>query len=142
MVSPPISLSAIADARWLSFDVWRDLESDVSVCYDGLILEYSDGDAWLPLGQDSETDPYDNPIPSNLNNPYSGSEAWCGNQDWTQSLIDLNEKSGSIQLRFTVASDQSITNTGAYIDQLSVIECNPTRYVFYFPYAPFLAPEP
>ncbi len=137
MVSPELGLALSADARWVKFDLWRNIEGDSTVCYDGLTLDYSSGSGWSPLGQRSETDPYDSTVPVDLSNPLAGQDAWCGNQTWTENLIDISDLSGGLQLRFTIGSDESISDVGAYVDNLTVYECNPQNNplnrTFFFP---------
>ncbi len=127
MISPEMFLSQAADARWVRFDLWRNIEGDATTCYDGLTLDYAAGGDWNPLGQLSTTDPYDAQVPDNLDNPLAGQNAWCGSKPWTENLIDISEISAPIQLRFTLGSDQSISADGAYVDRLSVYECNPSN---------------
>ncbi|MFT7587480.1 MAG: hypothetical protein ACI9EW_003923 [Cellvibrionaceae bacterium] len=135
LTAPSITLSPLADSRWLSFDIWRDLESDGTVCYDGLVLEIEKNGEWKMISPDNVvTDPFDYTLTTNSQNPLGGNGAWCGIKDWTQSLINLSGYTGEIRFRYQLASDESVVGgEGVYIDNVSVYECNPQDYTNYLP---------
>ncbi|MEM8861032.1 MAG: hypothetical protein AAGD96_22135 [Chloroflexota bacterium] len=134
LISPRFELAPSAGARWLSFDLWRDLESNNLVCNDGLILEVYENGSWHPIDpQLLISNPYDAQIATENDNLLEGEAAWCGTQDWTNTLIDLSEYSGRMQLRWHLATDRTVDRAGAYIDSVEVYECDPQDFVYYFP---------
>lgn len=139
LTSPPIKLAPLADKRWLSFDIWRDTEASANNCYDGMVLEVEKDGVWEMLTPAAAvTDPYDFLIPVSNNpelpqNVLEGNLAWCGTQDWTNSLIDLADYAGNVRIRYHLATDQSVGSEGVYLDNLRIYECGPRDYTYYFP---------
>lgn len=133
LISPQLTLAPTADSRWLSFMLWRDLEGTSSTCNDGLILEIGQNGVWEPIEAGSIiSNNYDFPL-DDFGNVLEGNSAWCGTQDWTKTLIDLSSYSKNIQIRWHLATDQSVGREGAYIDSVEIYECNPQSLTYYMP---------
>ena len=80
-----------------------------------------------------EANPYNNEITTDFGNVLEGKRAWCGNQDWTRTLIDLSDYSGEFRFRYHLATDNSVGREGVYIDNVNLYECNPRDHTYYFP---------
>ncbi|MEM9773013.1 MAG: hypothetical protein AAF902_00425, partial [Chloroflexota bacterium] len=112
----------------------RDLEGTTTFCNDGLILEIEDDGVWQPIEASSIiSNPYNSPIVLGSDNVLEGQPAWCGAQDWTQSLVDFTAFSGPLRLRWHLATDRSVGREGAYIDAIEIYECNPQNLTYYLP---------
>jgi hypothetical protein len=75
------------------------------------------------------TNPYDGEIAVSFENPLAGRQAWCGNpQDWTHSVVSLNEFGGrTVRLRFRLATDMNVGTEGWFVDDLVVSACPATN---------------
>ena len=135
LTSPSFNLAPLTDARWLSFDLWRDTESSSLNCHDGLAVEIEKNGNWESVPELIASNPYDNVVSAGFGNVLEGKQAWCGSQDWTQTLIDLSDYSGEIRLRYHLATDSSVGREGVYVDNVQIYECNPRSYTYYFPFA-------
>ena len=60
---------------------------------------------------------------TSFSNPIAGQDAWCGDpRDWSQHVVDLTAYAGqTVNLRFRLATDSSISREGWYIDDVRVI---------------------
>lgn len=130
LVSPSIELPLDAELPRLRFWTRRDIErKDETTCYDGGILEYSidDGSNWLVAGEDRLiTDPYTAEVATDTENPLAGMFAWCGQQDWTSSEVDLSGLQGeSLRFRFRLGTDNLTAAEGWYIDDIEVYMLDP-----------------
>lgn len=128
LVSPPVNLAAGASSAFLSFWNHQTIEdAGAGACYDGGMVDIStDGGAnWALLTPDPATDPYDGPISSSFSNPAAGINAWCGDpQDWTQTSVNLTAYAGqTVQFRFRMATDSSVSREGWYVDDVVVRSC-------------------
>lgn len=129
LVSPAIALPSGADA--LRLHVWnrKNLESSLTGCYDGAILEMTadGGSSWTQLDGELITDPYTGLVNANYGNPLGGRKAWCGSQpSWLDSVVDVSAFAGStVSFRFRVGTDQSQSREGWYIDDVSLVACYP-----------------
>jgi hypothetical protein len=129
LVSPIIAMPSALGGLTLSFQHSRDIEANAAVdtCYDGGILELSvDGGAFAQVpGSALITDPYNAPVSTQYSNPIAGLSAWCGQQAYTNSLVDVSAYAGhNVQFRFRLASDSSVGKPGWYIDDVSVKGCS------------------
>ena len=112
------------------------MEDQSGGCFDGGILEITTdgGSNWtyLPTGL-MATDPYDGPISSSFQNPLIGFDAWCGDpQDWLRSVVDLNAYAGeTVQLRFRLGTDSSVSHPGWDIDDVRIQSCVPSEPPFF-----------
>ncbi len=61
-------------------------------------------------------------------NPLAGLQAWCGDpQDWLNSIVDINTYAGqTVQFRFRVGTDSSVSREGWSIDDVVVQSCQAT----------------
>ena len=73
------------------------------------------------------TDPYDGPIDGGFSNPLIGFDAWCGDpQAWLRSVVDLDAYAGqTVQFRFRLGTDTSVSHPGWDIDDVWVQSCVP-----------------
>ena len=63
-------------------------------------------------------------VSSSFANPLAGKSAWCNQQDWTRSVVDVNAYAGStVQFRYRLGSDSSVSKDGWYLDDVSVQGC-------------------
>ncbi|MCA9971977.1 MAG: immune inhibitor A [Anaerolineales bacterium] len=128
LVSPDVALPAGSDTLLLHFWNRQVLEASQTGCYDGGILEISTdgGSSWTQLQSQLLTDPYNGTINSSYGNPLAGQNAWCGTQDWLDSIVDVTEFAGStVNFRFRVGTDQSVGREGWYVDDVTVEACQP-----------------
>ncbi|HET6546487.1 MAG TPA: hypothetical protein VFG55_07070, partial [Rhodanobacteraceae bacterium] len=127
LTSPVIDVPADLGGLTFQFENQRDIEPDgADACFDGGILEVAiDGGAFTQV-PDSQlvTDPYTGAVSTGFDNPIGGQLAWCGVQDYLNSIVDASSYAGhSVQFRFRMASDSSVGHTGWYIDDISVQGC-------------------
>ncbi|MCB1583559.1 MAG: S8 family serine peptidase [Xanthomonadales bacterium] len=128
LVSPPIAVPVGETPVSLSFWNHQTMEDRTGGCYDGGILEVStDGGNNYTQVDTSKmlTDPYDGPMSNGFNNPLADQDAWCGDpQDWLNSVVDLVDYEGqTVQFRFRMATDTSVSREGWYIDDIKVQSC-------------------
>ncbi len=126
--SPPIrlpsnSLSPIS----LNFYQRHYFEGNTNYCFDGGLLQYSldDGATWISFtNTDILENPYNGTVANGFSNPLSGLAAWCGDQDWRNTLIDLSSLAGhTVQFRFRFGSDGVAGDEGWSIDDVKVQAC-------------------
>lgn len=129
LVSPPVVLPLGQNPLTLKFWNYQYMETRTGGCYDGGILETSTdgGSTWTQIVSPALlTDVYDGPISSSFSNPLAGLNAWCGNnpQPYINSLVDVSAYAGqSVQFRFRLGSDTSVSRTGWNIDDVVVQSC-------------------
>jgi hypothetical protein len=128
LVSPAIAIPAGGyNPVTLQFWNWQYMERT----YDGGILEASTdgGTIWTQLGGTRLlTDPYDGPISTCCSNPLAGLNAWYGNnpQPYLNSVVDITSYVGqTVQFRFRLGSDSTVSAPGWYIDDVVVKTCLP-----------------
>ena len=150
LMSPPIQLDGSNPT--LSFFNYQEIEDQFGggACWDGAVLEISivGSGTWTRLDSELLTDPYDGAIGSGFDNPLSGENAWCGDpQDWLESIVDIAAWAGEeVQFRFRLATDESVSHPGWWIDDIGVNACEPgglfessfdmgglSEWDFYFP---------
>ena len=132
LMTPSIVLPSGPDHTAINLQFWnyQEIEDSASGCCDGGILEIStDGGAtwtYLPTAQ-MMTDPYDGPISASFGNPLVGLDAWCGDpQAWLRSVVDLDAYAGeTVQFRFRLGTDGSVSHPGWDIDDIWVQSCVP-----------------
>ncbi|HIK85694.1 MAG TPA: choice-of-anchor B family protein, partial [Myxococcales bacterium] len=94
--------------------------------YDGGVAEYSSngGVSWTDLGSliTQTTYTYTGPISTSFSNPIAGRQAYEGSSGgYVQTLADLSSLAGqSIQIRFRMASDTSVSSTGWHVDDVVI----------------------
>jgi subtilisin family serine protease len=123
LVSPAVVLPDEGAGLTLQFWNWQEMESSFSGCWDGGVVEIStDGGAswtYLPTSV-MLTDPYDGPVTG-----LASLDGWCGDpQDWLKSVVDLSAYAGqTVQFRFRLGSDTSVSREGWYVDDVVVQAC-------------------
>jgi hypothetical protein len=127
-VSPSIALPSGQLPLTLQFWTKRDIEQNTATsCYDGGILEASTtaGATWTQISSASLlTDPYTGLVSASYSNPLAGLQAWCGVQDWHNSIVDVGAYAGqSVQFRYRLGSDSSTGHDGWYLDDVKVQSC-------------------
>ena len=124
LVTPAVILPVGQSPLTLQFWNRQTLESRSSGgCWDGGLLEIStdSGASWTPVSTDKLlTDPYDGAVQG-----LGGLEGWCGDpQDWLKSVVDLDPWAGqTVQFRFRLGSDGSVSREGWYLDDVTVQGC-------------------
>ncbi|MEW5989130.1 MAG: S8 family serine peptidase, partial [Chloroflexota bacterium] len=130
LVSPAVALPSGQGPLTLQFWNYQAIE-DISGggCYDGAILEISTdgGGNWTQLESELLTDPYDGAVSSSFGNPLGGLNAWCGDpQAYLNSIVDLDAYAGqTVNFRFRLGSDSSVSREGWYVDDVVVQSCVP-----------------
>ncbi|MEM1177748.1 MAG: hypothetical protein AAGM22_05355 [Acidobacteriota bacterium] len=133
LVTPSITLPMDRSPLTLQFWNQQQLESSSGGCFDGAVLEISsDGSTWTRLESELLTDAYDGAISDEWGNPLATQNAWCGDpQDWLLSIVDLDAWAGqTVQLRFRLATDQSVERPGWTIDDIAVVGCGGGSEIF------------
>lgn len=117
----------------LQFWNWQEIEDSAGGCFDGAVAEITTdgGTNWSRLEAELLTDPYDGPVDDCCDNPIQNQNAWCGDpQDWLESIVDLDAYAGqTVQFRFRLATDSSVSREGWYIDDVKVQSC-PDSLIF------------
>lgn len=91
--------------------------------YDGAVLEVSaNGSPWADLGAYIISNGYNGTIATGWGNPLAGREGWTGDlTEWTKVEVDLSAFAGqSIQFRWRIGCDSSVSDTGWYIDDVQI----------------------
>jgi PKD repeat protein len=122
-VTNPIVLS---NAAMLTF--WHQYQFE-GTSYDGSVLEISTngGGSWTDLGSYIVANGYNGTISSSYSNPLAGRQAWTGDlTTWTQVAVDLSSFAGqSVQVRWRLGCDTSISDVGWYIDDVQIVAALP-----------------
>jgi len=135
LVSPAIALPAGQNPLTLDFWNWQHMETRTGGCFDGGILEVSTngGSTWTQVPDASLlTDPYDGPISASFSNPLAGLDAWCGDnpQPYLASQVDVSAYAGqTVQFRFRIGTDNSVSRPGWYVDDVRVQSCDPMPFI-------------
>lgn len=129
LTSPAIALPAGQTPLTLRYQNWRALEpvSSPTSCFDAGILEIAvDGGAFTQVtGSRLINDPYVAAISTSWGNPLGGLQGWCGTRPYADSIVDLSEWAGrSVQLRWRLGTDQSISADAWYVDDVRVEGCS------------------
>ncbi len=95
--------------------------------YDGMVLEISIGGGAfqdiLAAGGSFASGGYTGTISTSFSNPIGGRQAWTGNSGgWGTSVVNLPASANgqSVVLRWRVGTDNGVSGTGAYIDNIVV----------------------
>ncbi len=138
LISPDVALPALELPLGLSFWNRYDLETNGVSCFDAALLEISSdhGASWQPLtARRLLNQPTTGTIVSLYGNPLGGLQGWCGQKDWSQAWVDLNDYAGqTVRFRFRLGSDSSTASPGWWVDDFRVQSCRS--------YAPALAAQP
>ena len=130
LVSPAIVLPSGQSPLTFQFWNYQEMEDGGAGCYDGGILEVSadGGSTWDYLNSELLTDPYDGPIDGGFQNPLIGFDAWCGDpQAYLNSIVDIDAYAGqSVQFRFRLGTDSSVSHPGWDVDDVTVQACAST----------------
>ena len=131
LVSPVIAIPAGASLTQAFFHHKFGIESNVdfSTCWDGAILEYSinGGVNWVQFDNNRLlTTPYTAAVDTGYGNPLGGLQAWCGINDWFQSVVDISGLEGAgLQLRFRLGTDNTTLADNWHIDDVLIQACVP-----------------
>ncbi len=127
LVSPAVALPTGQAPLTLQFWNHQEMEDSGGGCFDGGVLEISTngGFSWTRMEAELLTDPYDGPVGGSYSNPLANENAWCGDpQDWLNSIVDLDAFAGeTVQFRFRLGTDSSISRPGWEIDDVVVQSC-------------------
>jgi hypothetical protein len=134
-MSPPVRTFLPAGSRMqfdhsYSFERGTVIGNPTLYYFDGVVVEYSpDGGAsWFDAGAlVAEGGRYRNVIYGGFGNPLGGRGAFVGSSHgYTTSQLDLGGLAGaSVQLRFRVGTDSTVSNTGWYVDNVRLYRCGP-----------------
>jgi hypothetical protein len=101
--------------------------SGSTACYDGGILEVSTngGSSWTQvLNANLLVGPYTGAVSTAFSNPLAGLQAWCGASAYGQTIADVSAYAGqTVQFRFRIGSDTSVSDTGWDVDDVTVQSC-------------------
>ncbi len=107
-------------SRVLTADISFDLAFDIETEWDALYMEYStDGIHWQILGSAADSAWYNNAV---VNGVCRGAQ-WTGTRSTMQTYrhsLDFLAGEPQVYLRFVMASDESVTEEGAVIDDLEI----------------------
>ncbi|NLA79675.1 MAG: hypothetical protein GX853_02845 [Chloroflexi bacterium] len=115
-----------------------------NVCSDGGVLEYSedDGATWKALPrQHLILNPYNGTIPTGVYNPLANRQAWCYQQDWERTVVDMKAFAGkSIAFRYRLGTGRVDATDGWYVDDFSLQTCveKPSEDPEYKNYVPLI----
>ncbi len=127
LASPTIGLPTGENPVVVKFWHVANLEPNTPNCYDGGILEVSNngGSTWTQVPAGSIlTGGYQGAVSTCCSNPLQGLQAWCGTSTYTYSVADLTSYAGqSVQFRFRLGSDSSVSNPGWSVDDVVVQSC-------------------
>jgi hypothetical protein len=131
LVSSVIAIPVGASLTQAFFHHKFGIEStvDLGTCWDGAILEYSinGGASWVQFDNNRLlTTPYTATVSTSYENPLGGLQAWCGTNDWFQSVVDISGLEGAgLQLRFRLGTDNSTLADDWHIDDVLIQACVP-----------------
>ncbi len=114
LMTPSVTIGDVAS---LSF--WHKL--DLEDGYDAGILEISTdgGTTFSNLKQYITQGQYNGTVSDWSSSPFAGQDVWTGTVDWQQVQVDLSSFGpGDVIIRFHMACDSSVANTGWWIDDL------------------------
>jgi len=79
------------------------------------------------------TDPYTGVMSASFSNPLANLNAWCGDpQPWLRSVVDIDAYAGeTVQFRFRLGTDTSVSHPGWDIDDVLVQSCVPAEPPFF-----------
>lgn len=102
---------------------WHSYNTEGS--YDGGVVEVStDGVAWTDLGPLITQGNYNSVIDTGFGSPIAGRQAFSGDSlGYQETVVDLASYSGqAVYIRFRMASDNSVSSAGWYVDDVSLFE--------------------
>jgi hypothetical protein len=127
LVSPAVVLPTGENPVVLKFWHAPNLENSTGGCYDGGILEVSTngGSTWTQvLNANLLVGPYTGAVATTFSNPLAGLQAWCGASAYGQTIADVSAYAGqTVQFRFRIGSDTSVSDTGWDVDDVTVQSC-------------------
>ncbi len=133
LISPAIALPSNQSPLTLSFQNWRQIEqSGAAACWDGGTLEISSdgGSTFAPVPGSSIIGggTYRGQISGQYGNPLAGLDGWCDDpaRPYTTGpvIVDLGAHAGqTVQLRFRLGTDSSVSKEGWYVDDIKVNGC-------------------
>jgi hypothetical protein len=128
LVSPAVALPTGENPVVLKFWHTPNLEnSGATACYDGGILEVSTdgGSTWTQVpNANLLVGPYTGAVATAFSNPLAGLQAWCGASAYFQTIADVSAYAGqTVQFRFRIGSDTSVSDTGWDVDDVTVQSC-------------------
>jgi hypothetical protein len=127
LISPAVVLPSGQAPAIVSF--WGYRKFQPSGGFDGGVVEVSTdtGTNWTALDSQLKAGGYDGTITS-ATNPLYGQPAWTTPQtQWINTIANLDEFAGhTVQLRFRLGTDDSISYEGWYVDDLVVQSCSPS----------------
>ena len=110
----------VEDGTQLEFYQYYNLESG----YDGGVLEIEENGStdWVDAENLITENGYNKSISTSYDSPIAGRNAWSGDSGgFIKTVVDLSSYAGkSIRIRFRIACDKSVNNTGWYIDDVYV----------------------
>lgn len=123
LISPSVAIGSASSK--IKFKNKFDLEDT----YDGVVLEYStnNGTTWTDVitgGGSFVSGGYTDTISSAYMSPIAGRMAWSGDSAGyidTEINLPASLNGQSVQFRWLVASDSSVTRTGAWVDDVQVL---------------------
>lgn len=96
--------------------------------YDGMVLEYRlNGGSWLDIlngGGTFASGGYNGSLSTCCGNPLPGRAAWTGNSgDFIETIVNLDSSidGQTIQFRWRMGSDNIVSSTGVWLDDIQVI---------------------
>jgi hypothetical protein len=124
LLSPTVRLPAGEDA-YLRLWHWFDFElRDQQQCWDGgqlFLADQASGFRALPLERYLQGAPTRQ---FSAGNPASGEPAWCGSQDFSETIVDLQAEQGNtVRMGFRLSSDSFGNREGWYVDDVEVYSC-------------------
>ena len=126
LVSPTIAIPSGPTSQ-LSFRNNYNTEATGSTAYDAGVLEIKIGAGAfqdiLSAGGSFVTGGYNKTVSKAFSNPLKGRQAWGGNSGgFVNTLVNLPAAASgqTVQLRWSVGSDNSLASTGFYIDSVAI----------------------
>ena len=128
LASPAIALPSGQNPVVIKFWHVPNMENiTAGGCYDGGILEVSSdaGATWTQVPPANIlVGGYTGIISSNFSNPLAGLQAWCNGATYTNVVADVSSYAGqTVQFRFRLGSDASVSDAGWDVDDVSVQSC-------------------
>ncbi len=107
--------------------------SGSTACFDGGILEVSTdgGTTWTQVpNANLLVGPYRGLVSTSFSNPLAGLNAWCGTASYINTIADVSAYAGqTAQFRMRLGSDNSVSNPGWDVDDVTVQSCQTTTAV-------------
>lgn len=128
LVSPQVVVPTGQNPVTLKFWHVPNMEPNgTTACYDGGILEVSSngGSTWTQVpNANLVAGAYRGLVSTSFSNPLAGLSAWCGVTAYTNTIADISSYAGqTVQFRFRLGSDSSVSNPGWDVDDVAVQSC-------------------